>query len=329
MRNLALVVVLLLNSVLLPAEATGDSATAQQTERFNELRAVRALICDLWYWQLNIEGLVRGAPSFKVEKENASREVTHFGYVFNSKQSRAIELIGLNVQSDSPLSGLTDLLLLETLVTPVEPHEIFFNDMNGALTLAPAARLQHSTCASQGLGCAGNLRIMADPQYEAFFPATGAFVGELNSEIVLVAGQCRIGINGLLKQELIISREQLDLRQKEATCTLPAGPSRASVLARNWLEAGVSYLTEPDMADTAFVSAYKLFQIANRHVEQLSPEERRLLESIIGTAKEIAAERMTPEQIEEAERQALTWAPDNFRCDGEDDPKKRTPTEEQ
>ncbi len=344
MRNLAVVVALFLNGVLLLAEATGDNATAQQIERFNELRAVRALTCDLWVWQLKIEDLDREQPSLEIEKENSDRERSQsFGYIFNAEQTRAIELIEVEVtvRLDPPLPALadlldltdrTDLLTLETPVTPIEPHEIFFDDVHGALTLAPAARFQYSTCASQDLGCAGSLRIVADPEYATFFPAIGAVVGaalgESTGVIGIVAGQCRNGIDGLLKEELTTLQKKLDLLQKAAICTFPVGPSRVDALTQNWLGAGVSYLAAPDLADTDIVTAYKWFQIADQHVEQLSPDQRRLLEATIRTAKEIAAERMTPEQIEEAKRQALAWTPDNVRCDGEDDPKKGAAREE-
>ena len=299
------------------ASAMGELVGPSEIERFEELRSVRNVTCSEWAWKVKIEGLEGIEPSATIAKERSGKGPRTTGYVFNDKKTRVLALF------EADTSNLT---AVDARVTAVAPHDYPFLAMPGALALAPYKVFEPNACQAQGAGCAYNLRIVADPEHKDFFPTVGTFFETESGNLFIAAGNCRKGIHGNLKEELATWRQDLHRLQREATCKFRSPNSRASEWIGNWLNAGVAYLVDKGAAKTDLVSALKWFEVANRHIDHLSPDTRVVAADTIGAAREIATERMTTEQIAEAERLALAWTPEPVQCEREGGTKKDKPT---
>ncbi len=273
------------NSVEVTAFSTPPS-TAQLT-RFDELRAVEVLICNIRMSSVKYEGLDRNDPQISIiqNTDEKTRPFGDIGIMFDREKTKATFFAANPPTEDLDIAGLQPLASTASLL-PVRGRGFLTSSTNGAIVVPNIIFELDFT------GAFGDLRILADPAFEGIFPVIGgSFAGVENAW--LIAGQCKPDIPDATSWPRIAWLS-------DANCGHTSAQESVAI----------DHLLRSKRGDGDLVEAYKWLQIYLGKVDEDS-----LGYYSASIERDIAASWMTPEQITDAERLAAEWVADPSRCE--------------
>ncbi len=269
-----------------------------QLIRFDELRAASELDCEIWTRDVEVEfdPLDQWAPRLAPESEVDPSDGI-FVLIFNEQRTRALHYLEAGFFIGIP--------------TRFAPPVATFGASGDGVVRLPAAwehilyEDETNACQSSLAACrVAPFQIFADPKFGTFFPLIGGLeLHHFPDRAVYHLGRCRQGISQEFQQEAADEFADSD-QEKYAVCG-------------NWhaqMKRGAYGLLLPQPSGEERLEAYRWLRVA---LGQADGPDRQFHAGNIRDAIDIAAERLTADQIAKAERLAAAWEPDPAACEGQ------------
>ena len=262
--------------------------------RFEDLRATDELTCKIWQWGFGVQygSPDSGPPSLALppETEPSADSVL---LMFDKQKTRALHYheTGILLPSVTRLEPPKSSLFYYTRGAVVVPHTSRSGLFNA-----------DGPCLISLEACRSTFSIVADPEFEAFFPLIGR--EDRQDRVIIDVGRCRPGIGEAFRRQAAKGMAEKG-RKDKAMCGDFGAQYQLAIFGL--------LLSHPSGED--LVDAYTWLRVALRKADELSPEDQEYF-TVFNVAVDIAARRLNADQIAEAERRAAAWQPDPNRCVG-------------
>jgi hypothetical protein len=295
---LATVALFLIGTANSESMAMGE-VPEDEVKRFEDLRATSRLTCNIWEQSVAVEfGIRENGPPSITESPGDDGSSLSIAFFLNEQRDSAIQFFG----SD-------DLGIWANPIRLEPPVSSFLGENDFGAMVLPSPVLigwfrfyDPEACLDSFTDCGPLFEILADPNYDTFFPLISSV--RQKDRVAIFAGRCYPGVSEEFQQH---ARDHMaaESYRDEAFCGDPGAQFIRGAYSAMFAEVSGEELVE----------AYSWLRIASDRIPEFEPDEQELAARIVSIAIDIAAERLTPEQIAVAKRRAAAWKPDPSKCD--------------
>jgi hypothetical protein len=300
-RIIGLIGVALAFVIIAKSESWAGGATPEEIQRFEELSSVSALSCDIWekQYQIDFKANDQGLPSLLPAEDKMSR--TQFVMLLNENRDGALQFSPDDDDFDGSLAWANSITLRPPVNAFLGPDDFGVLASPHPISLG---LFRFPLCMNSLTDCRPLFEILADPEHKSFFPLFSTYREE--DRISIFLGRCYPEISDEFRKNLpevhkLISDERI---REEAFCDTTDWPF-SGLIATSLL------LTQP--SGESLIELYSFLRIISNLPDD--SEAQAAFARVFNIALDITAERMTPDQIEIAERQAAEWKPDPSKCE--------------